>query len=215
MERSLSGLAYVTVTLSIRIGALYERWTLLLNGPNCAKPILFVFYLESSPTDNRWEPKWCDHISRTNSTHPVRVAGGAPPSQRVDKGQRAHHRSEPLLRQLIRDSHHPGCWQSRRGDVRMCGPEQHWRGVRKDEPHSTGWEKRKGLFTRAILYAISDAIARTKRALPYPAPMFFFREASRGLERKLSHYLKTPLFPISANLAVFCRSVTRLETSAG
>ena len=34
----------------------------------------------------------------------------------------------------------------------------------------------------------------------------FFREASRGLERNLSH--KTVLFSISANLAVFCRSST-------
>ena len=40
----------------------------------------------------------------------------------------------------------------------------------------------------------------------------FFREASRGLGRKLWHYLKTPFFPIPANLTVFRRSVTRLKT---
>ena len=45
----------------------------------------------------------------------------------------------------------------------------------------------KGPFTHAIFDAISDAISRTKRALPYPARMFFFREASRGLGRKLWH----------------------------
>ena len=41
---------------------------------------------------------------------------------------------------------------------------------------------------------------------------FFF--AKHRLEWKESH-LKTPLFPISANLAVFCRSITRLKTRAG
>ena len=46
----------------------------------------------------------------------------------------------------------------------------------------------KGPFTHAIFDAISGAISRTKRALPYPARIYF-REASRGLERKLSHII--------------------------
>ena len=31
----------------------------------------------------------------------------------------------------------------------------------------------------------------------------------------ITYYLKTPIFPISANLAAFCRSVTRLKTCLG
>ena len=52
---------------------------------------------------------------------------------------------------------------------------------------------------------------------PYPTlHECFFHEASCGLERKsITYYLKTPLFPVSANLVVFCRSVTRLKTHAG
>ena len=49
---------------------------------------------------------------------------------------------------------------------------------------------------------------------PYPTlHECFFHEASCGLS--ITYYLKTPLFPISANLVVFCRSVTRLKTHAG
>ena len=45
----------------------------------------------------------------------------------------------------------------------------------------------------AISDAIFGAILRAKRALPYPARVFS-REASRGLERKLSHIFEdTPL----------------------
>ena len=55
----------------------------------------------------------------------------------------------------------------------------------------------KGPFTRAIFDAISDAISRTKRALPYSVRTLFFGEASRELERKLSHYMKTPFFPLT------------------
>ena len=57
--------------------------------------------------------------------------------------------------------------------------------------------------------------SRTKHAPAYPARMFF-REASRGFEKKvITYYLKTPFFPISANLAVFCRSVRRLKKPCG
>ena len=74
--------------------------------------------------------------------------------------------------------------------------------------------KRERLKARHVIFdAISDAISRTKCALPYPAG--FFRGASRGLERKLTYYLKTPLFAIPTNWMVFRRSITRLKTSAG
>ena len=73
----------------------------------------------------------------------------------------------------------------------------------------------KGLFTHAIFDVISGAISRTKRAFNPTLHEYFFHEASRGLERKFTYYFKTPFFPISANLVVFCRRVTRLQTRAG
>ena len=69
----------------------------------------------------------------------------------------------------------------------------------------------KAPFTHAIF----DAISRTKRNSPYHARILF-REASGGLERKLfTYYLKTPLFPLAANLALFCRNVAWVKTCAG
>ena len=59
-----------------------------------------------------------------------------------------------------------------------------------------------GPFTHAIFDAISDAILRTKRALP-TLHECCFREASRGLERNLSNIWRRPFFPISPNLAVY------------
>ena len=50
-----------------------------------------------------------------------------------------------------------------------------------------------GPFTHAIFDAISDAILRTKRALPTLHDCCF-REASRGLERKLSNIWRRPFF---------------------
>ena len=67
----------------------------------------------------------------------------------------------------------------------------------------------KGPFTHAIF----DSISRTKRALPYPARMPFSRSIAWIGKEVITYYLKTPFFPISANLAVFCRSVTRLKTA--
>ena len=71
---------------------------------------------------------------------------------------------------------------------------------------------------RANLKLITLRSERVKARLHMWFVMRFlmrFCEASRGLERKFSHYLKTPFFPISANLAVFCRSVTRLKSRTG
>ena len=57
--------------------------------------------------------------------------------------------------------------------------------------------------------AISDAISRTKRDLPYPARMSFSRSIVWMGKKVMTYYLKTPLFPIHANLAVLRRSVTQ------
>ena len=73
----------------------------------------------------------------------------------------------------------------------------------------------KGPFTHAIFDAISDAISRTKRARPYPARMFISRSILWIGKKGITYYLKTPFFRISANLAVFCCSITRLQTRAG
>ena len=62
-------------------------------------------------------------------------------------------------------------------------------------------------FTHAIFGAISDAISRTKRALPCPVRMIFSLIIVWIGNKFITYYLKTPFFPISANLAVFCRSV--------
>ena len=70
--------------------------------------------------------------------------------------------------------------------------------------------KRKGSFTHAMF----DAILRTKRALPYPARMFFSRSIA-WIGKKVIRYYLSLFFPIYANLVVFCRSVTRLKTRAG
>ena len=63
----------------------------------------------------------------------------------------------------------------------------------------------QGPFTHAIF----DAISRTKRALPYPARMLFSRSIAWIGKKVITYYLKTPFFPISASMAVFCRSVAR------
>ena len=73
----------------------------------------------------------------------------------------------------------------------------------------------KGPFTHAIFDAISDAISRAKRALPYPARMLFSRSIVWIGKKVITYCFKTPFIPISANLVVFCRSVTRLKTRAG
>ena len=74
----------------------------------------------------------------------------------------------------------------------------------------------KARLHNAIFDAISDAISRTKRALPYPARMFFFSRSVAWIGKKvMTYYLKTPFFPIPANLTVFRRSVTWLKTRAG
>ena len=73
----------------------------------------------------------------------------------------------------------------------------------------------KGPFTHAIFYAISDAISRAKRALPYPARMLFSRSIVWIGKKVITYCFKTTFIPISANLVVFCRSVTRLKTRAG
>ena len=70
---------------------------------------------------------------------------------------------------------------------------------------------RKGPFTHAIF----DGISRTTRALPYPARIFFSWSFAWIGKKVITYYFKTPFFPISANLAVFCRRVTRLKTRAG
>ena len=70
------------------------------------------------------------------------------------------------------------------GDSALCVLSLLFAGFVKDtcsdETFSIRKVHEKGPFT----HVISDAISRTKRALPYPARIFF-REASRGLERKL------------------------------
>ena len=71
----------------------------------------------------------------------------------------------------------------------------------------------KGPFTHAIFDAISDAISPTKRALP--ARMSFSRSIAWLGKKVMTYYLKTPFFPIPANLAAFRRSDTRLKTRAG
>ena len=69
----------------------------------------------------------------------------------------------------------------------------------------------KGPFTHAIF----DAISRAKRALPYPTRMLFSRSIVWIGKKVITYCLKTPFISISANLVVFCRSVTRLKTCAG
>ena len=76
-------------------------------------------------------------------------------------------------------------------------------------------KKTKGPFTHAFFNAISDTISRTKRALPYPARMLFSRSIAWIGKKVITYYLKTLFFPISANLTVFSRSVTRLKTRVG
>ena len=73
----------------------------------------------------------------------------------------------------------------------------------------------KGPFTHAIFNAIFDAISRTKRALPYPAQKLFSGRIAWNGKKVITYYLKTPFFAISANFAVFFRSVRRLNTRAG
>ena len=73
----------------------------------------------------------------------------------------------------------------------------------------------KGPFTHATFDAISDAISRTKRAWPYPARIFFSWSIAWIGKKVITYYFKKPFFPISANLVVFCRRVTRLQTRAG
>ena len=81
--------------------------------------------------------------------------------------------------------------------------------------YPTPWNTLKGPFTHAIFDAISDAISRAKRALPYPARMLFSRSIVWIGKKVITYCFKTPFIPISANLVVFCRSVTRLKTRAG
>ena len=64
-------------------------------------------------------------------------------------------------------------------------------------------------------HAIFDAISRTKRALPYPARMSCSRSIAWIGKKVMTYHLKTPFFPIPANLTVLRRSVTRLKTRAG
>ena len=59
----------------------------------------------------------------------------------------------------------------------------------------------EGAFTHADFDAISDAISRTKRALPYPARMHFTRSIAR-IEKKVITLFEDTLFPISAILVV-------------
>ena len=66
-----------------------------------------------------------------------------------------------------------------------------------------------------LVALIFDAISRAKRALPYPARMLFSRSIVWIGKKVITYCLKTPFIPISANLVVFCRSVTRLKTRAG
>ena len=82
-------------------------------------------------------------------------------------------------------------------------------------PFELGSERVKGPFTHAIFDAISDAISRTKRALPYPARMFFSRSIAWIGKKGMTYYSNTPFFLIPANLTVFRRTVTRLKTRAG
>ena len=55
-----------------------------------------------------------------------------------------------------------------------------------------------------------------KKRLTLPCTNALFFSAKHRVDRKASiiYYLKTPFSPISANLTVFCRSVTRLKTRA-
>ena len=52
---------------------------------------------------------------------------------------------------------------------------------------------------------------------PYPTlhHCFFSRSIAWIGKKVITFYLKTPFFPMSAHLAVFCRSATRLKTRAG
>ena len=45
--------------------------------------------------------------------------------------------------------------------------------------------------------------------------MHFFVKHRVHWKKVITYFLKTPFFPISANLAVFCRSVTRLQSLCG
>ena len=60
----------------------------------------------------------------------------------------------------------------------------------------------KGPFTHAIFDAISDAISRKKRSLPYPARMLFSRSIAWIGKKVITYYLKTPFFQSSASLGI-------------
>ena len=104
-------------------------------------------------------------------------------------------------------------------------PESSWKSICKPIGGLSGSLQRfpaltqirhlKGPFTHAIFDAISDAISRTKSALPYPARMPFSRSIAWIGKKVMTYYLKVSFFPIPANLAVLRRSDTRLKTRAG
>ena len=56
-------------------------------------------------------------------------------------------------------------------------------------PAAKGVAKPKGPFTHAIFDAISDAISRTKRSLPYPARMLFSRSIAWIGKKVITYFL--------------------------
>ena len=73
----------------------------------------------------------------------------------------------------------------------------------------------KGPFTHAIFDAISGAISRTKRALPYLARIFVSWSIAWIGKKVITYDFKAPFFPISANLAVFLSQSYATTNSCG
>lgn len=97
-----------------------------------------LFFHCSCPLD-RWETNWHHYSRWTDGSDPVPSSRSPSARDHVDQRQCAHHRGQPLLRQFIRVTYHPGYWKSRRREVRVCGTKQHWCSFHSDDTDSTGW----------------------------------------------------------------------------
>ena len=81
------------------------------------------------------------------------------------------------------------------------------------------WSNFLGIAIRLVLYILKQLFASVSLTsggyLPRRSGSVNIHRYSPPLLRIIVNYLKTLLFPISANLTVFCRSVTLLKTRAG
>ena len=72
-------------------------------------------------------------------------------------------------------------------NIRFQGPKI-WNSI-AEHVKSPSLRQFKGPFTHAIFDAISDAISRTKRSLPYPARMLFSRSIAWIGKKVITYYL--------------------------